>query len=229
VSRDDRIVLEVVDGPEDILTDDVVAALGVDKAILQMICEVFGPVTVGAVATPAVWPPRGGFVPAWRRVRPGQPLIVLPSEHVPNAINPFAPEPPSISCPTCTVQQTKPAVTEHVFETGPWQTCGRCGGCRWRSTEAGDVCVACGPRPGRAPAAATWVRAGGGWVCSRCHPIPPVDGREVCGVCQGKGRCRPDHNARLRQLGEAMLRRARSEAMQGKIRAALAAIDEAGR
>ena len=73
--------------------------------------------------------------------------------------------------------------------------------------------------------AATWIRAGDGWVCSRCHPPVPPDDREVCGVCQGKGRCRPDHTARLRQFGEAMLRRTRNAAMQAKIRAALAALE----
>src|SRR5262249_7145451 len=117
------------------------------------------------------------------------------------------------------------APSEAIFYTGPWQTCSRCGGRRWRSTSQGDVCAACGPSSGREPVAATWVRTGGGWVCTRCHPPAPTDDtRTICEICGGKGRRRPDHDVQLRRLGERLLRRTRSAAKQETIRAALAAL-----
>jgi hypothetical protein len=126
-------------------------------------------------------------------------------------------DPPSFPCPTCTTTQlTSPEVNvtikpEVSFTTGPWQTCTRCGGRRWRVTPDGDVCSACGPPPGHAPVAATWVRAGDGWACARCHPAPPVDPRPVCRYCRGKGACR-DHAAEARQREERQRRRAQRRA-----------------
>jgi len=215
-----------VTGPDDLLTDDVVAALITDKVVLQMLVDVLGPVTVISAGTPPVWPPRGGFVPAWRRVSPTRPLIVLPSEQVlGRRVDPFTAEPPTAPCQTCTLTQTTSAPSEAIFDTGPWQTCSRCGGRRWRSTLDGDECAACGPPPGRESVAITWVRAGSGWVCSRCHPPAPTDDmRTICEICGGKGRCRPDHDVQLRRFGERLLRRTRNAAKQEMIRAALAAL-----
>jgi hypothetical protein len=230
VNRDDQVVLDVddgqlcVDGPDDVV-DDVATALTADKEALALIVDAFGPVEVVSAGTPPVWPPRGGFVPAWRRVSATRPLIVLPSERVSGLVDPFAVEPPTAPCPTCAVTRTRSAAPEEIFDTGPWQTCSRCGGRRWRSTPEGDVCVACGPPSGREPVATTWVRAGGGWVCTRCHPPAPTDDtRTICEICGGKGRCRPDHDMQLRRFGERLLRRTRSAAKQETIRAALAAL-----
>jgi hypothetical protein len=73
----------------------------------------------------------------------------------------------------------------------------------------------------------TWHRAGSGWTCATCHPPVPADLRETCPICGGKGACRPDHDARLRQLGERLLRRTRSVKRQAAIEAALATLPEA--
>jgi hypothetical protein len=131
----------------------------------------------------------------------------------------YTAEPPAVPCPTCTTAQTTAFETnvgiesERTFTTGPWQTCFRCGGHEWRVTASGDVCVACGPPPGHAPVAATWVRAGDGWTCSRCHPAPPVDLRPVCRYCRGKGACR-DHAAEARQREERRQQRAQRRAQK---------------
>jgi hypothetical protein len=230
VSRDDRVVLDAdggqlcVDGPDDVV-DEVATALAADKEALALVIDAFGPVEVVSAGTATVWPPRGGFVPAWRRVSPARPLIVLPSEQgLGRGVDPFTAEPPTAPCP-CTVTQTTSAPSEAIFDTGPWQTCSRCGGRRWRSTPDGDECAACGPPPGRESVAPTWVRAGGGWTCTRCHPpTPPDDTRTICEICGGKGRCRPDHDVQLRRFGERLLRRTRNAAKQETIRAALAAL-----
>jgi hypothetical protein len=214
-----------VTGPDELLTDDVVAALIADKVALQMVVDIFGPVTVVSAGTLPVWPPRGGFVPAWRRVSPTRPLIVVPSERVSGRVDPFTVEPPTAPCPTCAATRTRSAAPEAIFDTGYGQTCSRCRGRRWRSTPEGDVCVACGPPSGREPVAATWVRAGGGWTCSRCHPPAPTDDtRTICEICAGKGQCRPDHDVQLRRFGERLLRRTRNAAKKEAIRAALAAL-----
>jgi hypothetical protein len=85
--------------------------------------------------------------------------------------------------------------------------------------------VACGPPSGHQLVAATWVRAGDGWICSRCHPPErPDDTRTICEICGGKGQCHPDHDVQLRRFGERLLRRTRSAAKQETIRAALAAL-----
>jgi hypothetical protein len=77
-------VLQVVEVPGGVVLDDEqVAALREDKEALTAVAELFGPVQVEQVAGAHVWPPKGGFVPAWRRVRGGKPLIVLRSEQVP--------------------------------------------------------------------------------------------------------------------------------------------------
>jgi hypothetical protein len=230
VSRDEKVVLDVVDGhlgvegPDDVV-DTVATALAADKVALQMVVDVFGPVTVVSAGAPPVWPPKGGFVPAWRRVSPTRPLIVLPSERVSGWVDPFTDGSPTAPCPRCAATRTRSAVPEAIFETGSWQTCSRCEGRRWRSTPEGDVCAACGPLSGREPVAATWVRTGGGWICTRCHPPAPTDDtRAICETCGGKGRCRPDHDVQLRRFGERLLRRTRSAAKQETIRAALAAL-----
>src|SRR5262249_25510788 len=104
-----------VTGPDDLLTDDVVAALITDKVVLQMLVDVLRPVTVISARTPPVWPPRGGFVPAWRRVSPTRPLIVLPSEQVlGRRVDPFTAEPPTAPCQTCTLTQTTSAASEAI-------------------------------------------------------------------------------------------------------------------
>jgi len=113
--------------------------------------------------------------------------------------------------------------SETVFETRGWQTCGRCQGHRWRSALTGDVCVTCAPS-GAESLPATWVRAGAGWVCSRCYPPVPTNDRLVCAICGGKGACRPDHDDRLRQFGEQLFRRTRSQKKQEQIRTALVAL-----
>src|SRR5262249_40878472 len=101
------ILLEVdqgflaITGP-DAVVDDVVATLAADKEALQAVVDVFGPVTVVAADTSAVWPPKGGVVPAWRRVVSTRPLVVLPTEARP-AIDPFAAEAPAVPCPICAV------------------------------------------------------------------------------------------------------------------------------
>jgi hypothetical protein len=228
---DDRIVLEVVDGdldvvgPDTALTPEAVAALCEIKDALRLVAEVFPGVSIVTVDVPKRWPPPGGFVPAWRRLSSTRPLILLPSEHVSGWVDPFTIEPPTAPCPTCAMTRTRSVAPEEIFDTGLWQTCSRCGGRRWRSTPEGDICVACGASSGREPVAATWVRAGGGWACTRCHPpVPTDDTRIVCEICGGKGRCRPDHDVQLRRFGERLLRRTRSAAKQETIRAALAAL-----
>jgi hypothetical protein len=97
--------LQVVEVPGGVVLDDAeVTALREDKQALTTVGEVFGPVQVEQVAGSQVWPPKGGFVPAWRRFRGGKPLIVLPSERVPL---PTYPPPAPISddwrlvCPVC--------------------------------------------------------------------------------------------------------------------------------
>jgi len=230
VNRDDQVVLDVddgqlcVDGPDDVV-DEVATALAADKEALALVVDAFGPVEVVSAGTPPVWPPRGGFVPAWRRVSPTRPLIVLPSERVSGQVDPFTVEPPTAPCPTCAATRTRSAAPEAIFDTGSWQTCSRCGGRRWRSTPEGDACAACGPPSGCEPVEATWVRAGGGWTCTRCHPpVPTDDTRIICEICGGKGRCRPDHDVQLRRFGERLLRRTHNAAKQETIRAALAAL-----
>jgi hypothetical protein len=215
-------------GPEELLSDDVVAALGADKQALLAIAEVFPGVAVVSAGTNPTWPPKGGIVPAWRRVSSRKPLIVFPSEQTPSTIAPFAVEPPSTPCPTCTVPQGVQPASERIFETGPWQVCARCQGRRWRATASGDECVACGPAPGRESVPSTWVWSKSAWSCSRCHPPVPPDDRELCEICGAKGRpCGPDHVVRLRQLGEQLLRRTRSAKKRAAIAAALAALPAA--
>jgi hypothetical protein len=230
VSRDEKVVLDVVDGhlgvdgPDDVV-DTVAAALAADKVALQRVVDVFGPVTVVSAGTLRVWPPKGGVVPAWRRVSRTRPLIVLPSERVSGRVDPFAVEPPTAPCPMCAMTRARSAAPKAIFDTGSWQTCSRCGARRWRSTAEGDVCAVCGPPSGREPVAATWVQAGGSWICTRCHPPQPTDDtRTICEICGGKRGCRPDHDVQLRRLGERLLRRTRNAAKQETIRAALAAL-----
>jgi len=146
---DDAIALDVVDGALDVtgsetaLTPEAVESLRDVKDALLAVAEVFPGVTVVAVGGPSRWPPQGGFVPGWRKLRGKTPLIVLPSERVP-------------------------------------------------------------PRTYPPPA-----------------PIPD-DWRLVCPVCCGKNGCRPDHTLRLRQHGERLLRRTKSEKRRAQIEAALA-------
>jgi hypothetical protein len=230
VSCDEKVILDVVDGrlgvdgPDDVV-DAVATVLAADKMALQMLVDFFCPVTVISAGTAPVWPPKGGFVPAWRRVSSTRPLIILPSERVSGGVEPFTVEPPTVPCPTCAVTRARSAAPEAIFDTGRWQTCSRCGGRRWRSTPEGDVCVACGPPSGHEPVATTWVRAGDGWICNRCHPPePPDDTRTICEICGGKGQCRPDHDVQLRRFGERLLRQTRNAAKQEMIRAALAAL-----
>src|SRR5262249_714375 len=149
-----------VTGPDDLLTDDVVAALITDKVVLQMLVDVLGPVTVISARTPPVWPPRGGVRPAWGRGAPPRPPMRLPRQQVVGwRVERFSGEAATAACQTCTLTQTTSAASEAIFDTGPWQTCSRCGGRRWRSTLDGDECAACGPPPGRESVAITWVRA----------------------------------------------------------------------
>jgi hypothetical protein len=229
VTDEPRIVLEAdgehlaVSGPPDLLTDAVVEALRAERAALQLVVEVFGPVTVASAGTNPTWPPRGGFTPSWRRLSARKPLVVLPSEAMVGEISPHAEDPPAVSCPTCAVAE--PAVSARVgdlYESGPWQVCSRCQGRRWLVTAHGDVCAACEPEGALAPP--TWVRSGDGWVCSRCHPPVAPDDRPVCEICGGKGACRPDHPQRLRQLGMQLLKKTRSARRQAEIRAALDAL-----
>jgi hypothetical protein len=210
-----------VTGP-DAVVDAVATVLAANKAALRAIVDVFGPVAIVAASAPATWPPKGGFVPAWRRLRSGHPLLILPTERL--SVMPYAPEPPTVPCPTCTLAPRPPVPQGLTFGTGPWQTCLRCQGHRWRSTEHGDECATCGPMPGSELPPATWRRAGTGWVCTQCHPIPPVDAREVCAICGGKGRCRPDHPARLRAEARRLRTKARSAPQRARINAALAAL-----
>ncbi len=64
----DEILIDIdgdkllVDGPDDVV-DDMAATLAADKAALQTVVEIFGPVTVISAGTPTPWPPKGGFVP----------------------------------------------------------------------------------------------------------------------------------------------------------------------
>jgi hypothetical protein len=228
---DDAVVLDadadglIVTGPDDVV-DAVAAALAADKAALELVVEIFGPVTVVAAGVAQPWPPKGGFVPAWRRLLPRKPLIVLPSEHVVGRVAPYATEPPTTPCPVCAEREPKCYASSPTssWETGPWQTCTRCGSRRWRWSAAGDECVACGPMPGTELPPATWVRAGTGWACSRCHPPVPPDPRAVCAICGGKGRCRPDHNDRLRAHAVRLLKKTKSEQRRRQIEAALAAL-----
>jgi hypothetical protein len=152
--NDDQIVLHPVDGnldvtgPEAALTPDAVASLRDIKDALLVVAEVFPGVSVVGVNGPTRWPPQGGFVPAWRRLRGGKPLVVLPSERVP--------------LPTY---------------------------------------------PPPAPTSDDW--------------------RLVCPVCDGKGRCRDDHDLHLRRAGERLLRRTKSEKRRAQIEAALATLPPA--
>jgi hypothetical protein len=54
-------------------------------------------------------------------------------------------------------------------------------------------------------------------------PAPiPDDWRQVCPTCGGKSRCRPDHDLRLRQVAERMLRKTTSAKRRALLGAALA-------
>jgi hypothetical protein len=150
--NDDAIRLDVVDGAldltgsETVLTPAAVESMRGVKDALLVVAEVFPGATVVDVTGPSRWPPRGGFVPAWRRLG-RTPLVVLPSESVP----------------------------------------------------------------------------------ARTYPPPtpePDDWRQVCAVCGGKNKCRPDHNLRLRQHGERLLRRTKSEKRRAQIEAALKQLPE---
>jgi hypothetical protein len=93
----------VVDGPDDVV-DGVASALAADREALRLVVDVFGPgVGVVAVDVPATWPPKGGFVPAWRRLSARKPLIVLPSETVSGRVDPYATEAPTLPCSSCGV------------------------------------------------------------------------------------------------------------------------------
>src|SRR5262249_60739124 len=98
-----------VPGPDELLPAGVSATLAADKVALQMVVDVFGPLTVVSAGTPPVWPPKGGFVPAWRRVSPTRPLIVLPSERGSGWVDPFTVQPPTAPCPTCAPSRPRSA------------------------------------------------------------------------------------------------------------------------
>jgi hypothetical protein len=140
-------------------------------------------------------------------------------------IDRYTDAPPTTACPVCLERQPKSYVTprDDTWETGPWLTCTRCGGRRWRWTEDGDVCATCGPMPRAVLPPATWYPAGSGWACSRCHPPIPPDNRAVCAICGGKGGCRPDHTDRLRAHAVRLLKKAKSAQRRQQIEAALAA------
>jgi hypothetical protein len=165
----------VVDGPDDAV-DGVASALAADRDALQLVVDVFGSgVGIVAVDVPATWPPRGGFVPAWRRLSARKPLIILPSETVSGRVDPYATEAPTLPCPSCGLT--------------------------------------------------AWHRAGSGWSCRTCHPPVPPDARSRCEICGAVGRpCGPDHVAKLRQLGERMLKQTRSAKKRAAIQAALDAL-----
>jgi hypothetical protein len=79
-------VLQLVDGAlrlveepgTPLLAESKLEVLKRSKAALEAVVEVFGLVRVERVAAPRMWPPKGGFVPAWRRLRSGK-LDVIPS------------------------------------------------------------------------------------------------------------------------------------------------------
>jgi hypothetical protein len=183
---DDAIALDVVDGeldvagPETALTPEVVESLRDVKDALRIVAEVFPGTTVVDVTGPMRWPPKGGFVPAWRRLRGAMPLVVLPSEHV--------------AVTTGSVTTHAKPFQEAIFETGAWQVCTRCNGRRWRTTPHGDVCVTCPPLLAQDPTPSVTVT------------VPNEGWESVCAVCGGKNRCRPDHDLRLRQVAARMLR-----------------------
>src|SRR5262249_61803307 len=113
-------------GPAELRPGAVRATLAADKVGLQMVVDVFGPVTVVSAGTPPVWPPKGGFVPAWRRVSPTRPLIVLPSERVSGWVDPFTVEPPTALCPKGAGTRTRSGTSDAILRTGSGQPCARC-------------------------------------------------------------------------------------------------------
>jgi hypothetical protein len=199
---DDAIALDVVDGDLDVtgseavLTPAVVESLRDVKDALLAVAEIFPGASVVTVTGPSRWPPKGGFVPSWRRLWPGKPLEVIPSEHV-------------VVTSGSVTTHAKP-FQEAIFETGAWQVCTRCNGRRWRTTPHGDACVTCPPLPAPDP------------TPSVAATVPNEGWALVCPICGGKGRCRPDHSLRLRQHGERLLRRTKSEKRRAQIEAALA-------
>jgi hypothetical protein len=108
-------VLRLVEVPDGVVLDDEeIAALRQDKPALMAVVEMFGPVHVEQVAGPRVWPPKGGVVPAWRRVR-GKHLDVIPSHDT--TLDVYAEQQPD-TCPVCAGRDWHRA--------GAGWTCGTC-------------------------------------------------------------------------------------------------------